>query len=289
MTSTDIATRSDEVVVPDQAPATVPDTLAKLQEWGQTFQAVATASEGLAQSPFVPVAFKGKPADCTAAIMAGMELGLSPMASLKAFDVIQGQAAPRAITIVAVAQASGHEMRIVEWDDDHCVMEGRRKGEQAWQRVEWTTARADALGLLGKDQWKKQRKTMLRWRCASELGRIIAADALLGIPYSAEEIRDMGPVEAEVLSSTTSPHGTSLRELAEKRQASTPEPISANQKLWMGEAFDSAGIPTKDRPAYIANVIGRTPSGPGDLTSLEADSVLTALESAAGLTQDGQS
>lgn len=281
MTTSDIATRNTEVVLPDQAPAEVPDTLAKLQEWGQTFQAVATASEGLAQSPFVPVAFKGKPADCTAAIMAGMELGLSPMASLKAFDVIQGQAAPRAITIAAVAQAAGHELRIVEWDDDHCVMEGRRKGETKWQQVEWTTKRADDLGLLGKDQWKKQKRTMLRWRCTSELGRIIAADALLGIPYSAEEIRDMDPVEATVISSTTSPHGKSLRELAEERKpkaAPAPVPATDEQLTLMGGALESHGIQPEERPAYIARIIGRAVQHKRDLTAEEADKVIDSLE-----------
>lgn len=294
MTS-DIATRTTahDVVVPDQAPAPVPDTLAKLQEWGQTFQAMAVAAEGLAQSQFVPVAFRGKPADITAAWMKGMELGFSPMAALDAFDVIQGRAAPRAITIDAIVQSKGHETEIVEWTDEKCIMRGRRRGKTAWQTVEWDLKRAADLGLTGKDQWKKQPKTMLRWRATAELGRIVAPDALLGIAHSAEEIRDMEPVEATIVSSSTSPHGRSLRELAEaKRRPATaktpdPEPITAEQKQWLGDAFESAGIPSAERPKYIAAVIKRTPGGPGDLTSAEADNVLAALEHAAGLAQSG--
>lgn len=277
--SSDIVTRptTDLDLVPDQAPTEIPDTLAKLQEWGRTFQAIATASEALAQSPFVPDTFKGKPASVTAAIMAGMELGFSPMASLQAFDVIQGKAAPRAITIAAILQSAGHEMRIIEWDDTHCILEGLRKGTGAWQRVEWTLARADQLGLLTKDQWKKQPKTMLRWRCTAELGRIIAPDALLGIPYSAEEVRDMPVVEATIVQSTTavSPHGRSLQELSEERQA-PPECTVEVQKA-VDAALVGWGITSKEEKLrFVEDVIGRPVGSAADLSAEEATAVLTA-------------
>lgn len=296
-------TTSDIAVQPDMTPQTLAtgsqviemtDMTLRLAEWAQAAEATYAVAERLCQSSFVPVAFKGKPIEASAAMLAGMELGFSPMASLRAFDVIQGTAAPRAITIRAVVLSLGHEIREIQWDDTTCILEGRRKGTETWQRVEWTVARAERDGLPKKNpNWNTKPKNMVRARADSELGRLIAADALLGIPYSAEEIQDMDPVQATVVSSSTSPHGQTLRDLAEARRApvqaaAKPEPITADQKQWLGDAFDSSGIATKDRPAYIAKVIGRTPTTPGDLTSLEADSVLSTLETAAGLAQAGQ-
>lgn len=250
--SSDIATRHDGAIVPDQPPAAVPDSLQKLQDWGQTFQAVATAAEALAQSPFVPAAFKGKPGDITAAVMAGMELGFSPMAALKAFDVIQGQAAPRAITIRAVVLSRGHTIRVVEWTDTICILEGLRKGDQEWHRVEWTKARAETMQLWGKAEWKKQPKTMLRARADSELGRIIAADALLGIPYSAEELHDMEPVTAEVVKSS-SPHGRSLRDLAETigRKVQRPQELTRTEATAVIQAIEA--LPASDDDSLPRN------------------------------------
>ncbi|MBQ1118547.1 hypothetical protein, partial [Streptomyces sp. C3-3] len=61
-------------------------------------------------------------------------------------------------------------------------------GAETWQAVTWDIPRAQRLGLLGKDQWKKQPKTMLIARATGELCRLIASDALHGLPYAAEEV-----------------------------------------------------------------------------------------------------
>jgi hypothetical protein len=85
-------------------------------------------------------------------------------------------------------QSKGHEIELVESDDNHCIMRGRRKGADEWQTVVWDIPRAQRLGLLGKDQWKKQPKTMLINRATGEICRLVAADALHGMPYAAEEL-----------------------------------------------------------------------------------------------------
>src|SRR5512138_1627347 len=69
-------------------------------------------------------------------------------------------------------------------------MSGRRAGETDWQQVEWTIARAQQLGLTGKDQWKKQPQTMLVARATGEICRLVASDVLYAMPYVAEELRD---------------------------------------------------------------------------------------------------
>jgi hypothetical protein len=81
-------------------------------------------------------------------------------------------------------------IQLVESDDKHCVMRGRRADDEDWQEVTWTIPRAALMGLVNKNEWKKQPQTMLVARATGELCRLIASDALHAVPYTAEELRD---------------------------------------------------------------------------------------------------
>ena len=208
MTNQDMTTWAPNAEV-EATPSTLNPQVAALGEWAQAASATQQVASALVQSSFVPQAFKGKPIEATAAILAGAEIGLQPMTALKAFDVIQGAAAPRAMTLRAVVQSAGHEVVTVESTATRCRMKGRRRGSDTWQQVDWTIDRAKQLGVTGKDNWRKQPQAMLVARATSELCRLIAADAILGIGYSVEEIADGGdgvsvadldaaPVEAPV-------------------------------------------------------------------------------------------
>jgi hypothetical protein len=170
-----------------QAPQQQPTT--ELMQWVESARQAYLVAESIAKTSFAG-ALRGKPDEITAAILAGQELGLKPMTTLKSIDVIQGTPALRAHAMRGLIQSHGHEIELVESSDTHCVMRGRRKGAETWQTVEWDIPRAQRLGLLGKDQWKKQPKTMLIARATGEICRLIASDALHGMPHAAEELRD---------------------------------------------------------------------------------------------------
>lgn len=159
----------------------------ELMQWVESARQAHLVAQSLANTSFAGQ-FKGKPDEITAVILAGQELGLQPMASLKSVDVIQGQPALRAHAMRAIVQSHGHEVELVESTNDRCVMRGRRKGAEEWQQVEWTTERAATLGLTNKQQYKQQRGTMLIARATGEICRLIASDALHGMPYAAEEL-----------------------------------------------------------------------------------------------------
>ncbi|WP_330449649.1 hypothetical protein [Streptomyces anulatus] len=186
----EIATRDEQAVA---VPAPQPTN--ELMEWVESARQANLVAQSLANTSFAG-AYRGKPDEITAAILTGQELGLQPMTALKSIDVIQGQPALRAHAMRAIVQHQGHDIELVESDDTHCVMRGRRKGAETWQAVTWDIPRAQRLGLLGKDQWKKQPKTMLIARATGELCRLIASDALHGLPYAAEEVD--GYVHGEV-------------------------------------------------------------------------------------------
>lgn len=189
--STEIAPRDEQQVVATQAPA-LPEVqptagTTTLVAWAQEANLAYDMAQKLAATSFVPQSLRGKPGDIAAAILAGSELGLKPMATLKSIDIIQGTPALRAHAMRAVIQTQGHDIELVESTDTRCVMRGRRAGSEAWQEVEWTTDRARMMGLLGKDQWKKNPKGMLVARATGDVCRLIASDALHGMPYASEE------------------------------------------------------------------------------------------------------
>jgi hypothetical protein len=184
VTSNEIAQR-DEQAVATTSPAPQPTN--ELMEWVESARQANIVAQSLAKTDFAGQ-FRNKPDEITAAILTGQELGLKPMTALKSIDVIQGQPALRAHAMRAIVQHQGHDIELVESDDTHCVMRGRRKGAEGWQTVVWDIPRARLLGLLNKDQWKKQPKTMLVARATGELCRLIASDALHGLPYAAEEV-----------------------------------------------------------------------------------------------------
>jgi hypothetical protein len=191
-----------DIAIPEQRTVTTYQPAppgSDLMAWVRDAERIESIAMKLANTAFVPATLRGKPVEITAALLAGMELGLPPMAALRSMDVIQGTPALRAHAMRGLVQSKGHGIELVESTPDRCVMRGRRKGADDWQTVTWTIQRAAQLGLTSKDQWKKQPGTMLIARATGELCRLIAADALYAMPYAAEELRAADFGEAEVV------------------------------------------------------------------------------------------
>lgn len=276
-----VYTSSSVVAVDHQTQA-----VQRLTEWAHSAQAAMAVAGELSRSAFVPEAFRGKPAECTAAILAGLEVGLQPMAALRSFDVIQGQAAPRAITQRAVAQSHGHEIELVESTATRCKMRGRRRGSSAWQEVTWTIDRAKQLKLTGKPNWQNQPQAMLVARATSEIARLVASDALLGIAYGAEELADGAGAGVEVPAVTGSAEaatsGTRRMSRAKPAEASpqaADDAITAAQMRKLQAGFGDIGMTDRaDRLTFVAVVVGRDVETSKDLSVSEASAVIDAVE-----------
>lgn len=191
---------SNEITTRDQQPAGAQES--ELVLWAYEARQAAQVAMSLAKTSFVPASLRGKPEDITAAILAGKELGLQPMAALRSMDVIQGTPALRAHAMRGLVQSHGHLVWLVEQSPTRVVMRGRRRspglagGYEPEQEVVWTIERAAALGLTSKDQWKRQPQTMLTARATGEICRLIASDVLYAMPYAAEELDGDGPAAA---------------------------------------------------------------------------------------------
>jgi hypothetical protein len=254
-----------DLAIPDQARDRAPavqaeqpmDRATALVEWANAARQAADIAVNLANTSFVPASLRGKPADITAAILAGQELGLQPMATLRSMDVIQGTPALRAHAMRGLVQSRGHDIELIESTPEKCVMRGRRAGTDTWQSVTWTIQRASQLGLLSKDQWKKQPQTMLIARATGELCRLIASDVLYAMPYAAEELHSAPAGDADVV--VQAPRVT-LEEITGPRMqvrsvtataadpwaaVEYPDPVDAES---LPETYETAAWPTAAQP-----------------------------------------
>lgn len=291
-----------EIAIPNgHQPADVVPTEAatsSLVLWAYEARQAEQIATSLARTSFVPASLRGKPQDITAAILAGQELGLQPMATLRSIDVIQGTPALRAHAMRGLVQSHGHSVQVVESTKDHCVMRGRRKGEQEWQTVTWDVERADELGLTGKSEWKKQRKTMLVARATGEICRLIASDVLYAMPYAAEELDGDTPGIGNAPARVTVDEIVTARQGTAEQPAppAAPEPeqprmISPAQMKKMAAAMREAGIADRDAALAFVNEVLQRPAdrlvtSRNELTLDEASTVIDALEREAAQAED---
>ncbi|MCW6003931.1 hypothetical protein K1W54_04945 [Micromonospora sp. CPCC 205371] len=202
---TDLAVRSDDATenlpaTPAQTPAPQPMYTSELLLWVEEARQANKIAQSLANTSFVPASLRGKPHDITAAILAGKELGLQPMATLRSMDVIQGTPALRAHAMRGLVQSHGHKVWLEKQTPTVVIYQGqRREADGSYGKVqtsEWTIERARDLGLLAKDQWKKQPQTMLTARATGEICRLIASDVLHAMPYAVEELDESNRYES---------------------------------------------------------------------------------------------
>lgn len=303
--STDLALR--ESTPATLAAQSLGEGVSRLRDWAASASAVNSLAHVLTSTSFVPQQFRGKPDEATAAILAGAEVGLSPMASLRSFDIIQGTAAPKALTLRAIVQSYGHEIVLVESTATRCKMKGKRRGSTEWQSVLWTIERATQLKLTGKDNWKNQPGAMLVARATSEVCRLVAADAILGIGYTAEEIADDGPDGTSAPNGTPEPEPTRRtvqRAPLEEPPADAPpldEPeapapaedtaadaITAQQMKKLHALLNEAGLADRDAGLrHIADVLGREVESTKALTKAEASTVIDSLTPAEPTLDEG--
>lgn len=173
-------------------------------ETGITVVAPASISElkelssMLAPSALLPEVFRGKPGDVAVAVLTGAELGLAPMQSLRAIEMIKGKPSLKADAQVALVRRRRdvcEYFKLVESTGKVAIYETKRCGDPAPTRMSFSIEQAQTAGLTGNDNWRKFPDAMLRARCTSALCKAVYSDLLLGI-YDPEELQSE-PAQAQ--------------------------------------------------------------------------------------------
>lgn len=300
---TEIAIREDAAIEVAPAQQYQSQTIARLTEWANEARAAASIAKSLCDTEFVPKHFRGNPAATTAAILTGFELGLPPMAALRALYVIGGTPSMYAATMRGLLQSKGHEIWEEESTATRVVVRGRRKGSQKVHESIWTIDRAKTAELMSNAQYRKNPINMLTARATAEVCRKVASDLLYAVPHAVEELG--GDVEEDATAVEAKPAKKRTAQRAPIQAEPAPEPefdeqvaeatpvsalpavvdearpagdVSQAQMRMMHALFNKAGITDRDeRLAYVTQQIGRDVASSNELSKDEAGRVIDAL------------
>lgn len=112
-------------------------------------------------------------------VMAGAELGMGPMASIRSLHIIKGKVTMSAELILGMLLSQGVKAKWVTSTNDAAELELTRPGSDP-HRESFTMEDAQRAQLLGNGSWKKYPKAMLRARCISAAARAYAPDLMAG-------------------------------------------------------------------------------------------------------------
>jgi hypothetical protein len=149
-------------------------------------------------------------------MLQGLELGMTPMASLRNINIIDGKPSLAANLMAAIVVAKGHpRIRVVEWTERLCTLKAKRVEETEWEQYTYTWEDAQKAGLTGKRNWQGYPKAMLYARCMSTIAKVVFPELFAGI-YTPEELQNQDDFEGEtlVLNNTTSTGNSSRAESA---------------------------------------------------------------------------
>lgn len=144
----------------------------------------------------------GSPQAVKTIILAGAEMGMTPMASLRGWHIIEGKPSMSAATMAAVVMNSGKAeyFEPIEIGPESVTFETKRKGARNPIRVTHTIAMARQAWSKGKTEqereesflksgWGRNPTDMLVARCQARLARYGYPDILNNV-YTPDEVRE---------------------------------------------------------------------------------------------------
>lgn len=223
----------------------------------------------------LPKAYQGNVANALVAINLGASMGLAPAEALYRIDVIQGTPTASAELVASNVRKAGHKLRVkVDEQAQSVTAEIIRADDPDYtytvtRDMKW----AKDMGLASKDNYRKQPMTMLQWRAITAVARLAASEALYGVGYTSDEIRDMGGREQ------TAAPVTADAFIPAEPAPETGEAPSEQQRKKMFAALRDIGLTERDDILeYVSNLTGREVESSSDLTRTEVSNIIDSLE-----------
>lgn len=138
----------------------------------------------LSNAQLLPPALRGKQADLFTMILAGMELGLPPMAALRGMYIVNGKPALEGKTKAAICLQRGAALyfKRIEHTPEATTWETMRAGQTEPVRSRYTKQEAKAAGLLDKEgPWRNYSQRMISHRALGWLCDDVYPDIVLGV------------------------------------------------------------------------------------------------------------
>lgn len=127
----------------------------------------------------------------------GREIGLPAIASMRTIHLINGAPTVSPAMMLALANKRGLIVdQSLQKFDDYVIFTIRRKDRQTAHSERFGKKEALALGLMSKDNYKKQPITMFAWRAISAAMRFMFPDVIFGL-YTPEEMGAIIDIDPE--------------------------------------------------------------------------------------------
>lgn len=223
------------------------------------------------EGSMVPKDYQGQPANAMIAIGLGQAMGLSPAESLYRISVIQGKPTASAELIASNIRKGGHILRVQSDEQNLSVTATVYRADDpefphtVTRDMNW----AKQMGLVNKDNYKKQPLTMLQWRAISGVGRLACPEALYGVQYIPDELGDM-PAPTRP-SRTAQP----VEQVAEDPEF---ESITAEQWNELLAAGNAVGLDPAQVGALATDVLQHDLRGPQDIPANQYDNIMANIQ-----------
>jgi hypothetical protein len=157
-------------------------------------------ANAIAKTEVVPAAFRGKPDSIVAVIQTGLEMGLTPMASLRSFNNIQGTVVLKPECALGLIRSKGllKDYSITHTGEGNSLavtVSGQRVGDSREYSVRFSWADAVQAQLHTKEMYKRWPLRMLTARAVGFFCKDLFPDVLSGLPIAeADDISDASQV-----------------------------------------------------------------------------------------------
>jgi hypothetical protein len=123
-------------------------------------------------------------------IMAGAELGIGPIASMRGIDIIKGEVSLSAGMVAAMVRRSGvYDYRVERWDNEACEIVFTRNRRPLTPSSVFTLDDAKRAGLAGPN-YQKFPRNMLFARAMTNGARVHCPEVFVGAVYTPDELVD---------------------------------------------------------------------------------------------------
>lgn len=254
-----------------------------------TLQDQMAFAKAVCQSDIIPTVYRGKPANILVAVGYGAPLGLTPMQSLQDISVINGKPTASASFIASHVRMAGHKLRVKKDEKALSVTATIVRSDDPDYPISVTRDKAWAqqMGLLNKDNYRKQPLTMLTWRAITAVAREACPEILYGVQYSPDELHDLdtnSDVLAEVVDDEQQPsrqkrrgYGSRARQNPVERDERQPQSCTPEQAEAIFTMLRDCGVASNEEAEQVLHRLtgkhGLTPRlvGRQDADNLLAD------------------
>lgn len=246
-------------------------------------------AKAVCQSDIIPTVYRGKPANILVAVGYGAPLGLTPMQSLQDISVINGKPTASASFIASHVRMAGHKLRINKDEKALSVTATIVRSDDPDYPISVTRDKAWAqqMGLLNKDNYRKQPLTMLTWRAITAVAREACPEILYGVQYSPDELHDLdtnSDVRAEVVDDEQQPsrqkrrgYGSRARQNPVEQAEQQPQACAPEHAEAIFTMLRDCGVASNEEAEQVLyRLTGKHGLTPRQVSRQDADNLLVA-------------